>query len=175
VLAEGYHEREFWYPYNRFKEAGAEVLVAGPAPGIVHGEGVGGERGSLAEITYSVEEILDDEIDLLYLPGGLRASKILREHEPTLQLTQRLLNSNTLVGAVGYASRILLSALQVKGRSIACPLDMAMEIVDARGYYVAEAAVRDRNLVTAVSFGNLPEQFGLLIPLAQARLSGDPE
>ena len=63
---------EFWYPYYRFKEAGAEVLVAGPATGVVHG----GERGLPAEVSHPVEELEEDQIDLLYLPGGLRASQM---------------------------------------------------------------------------------------------------
>jgi len=28
IIAEGYHEHEFWFPYYRFKEEGANVIVA---------------------------------------------------------------------------------------------------------------------------------------------------
>ena len=31
-----YNDLEFWYPYYRLKEAGAEVIVVGPMGGMVY-------------------------------------------------------------------------------------------------------------------------------------------
>jgi len=45
VIAEGYHEHEFWFPYYRFLEEGSEVVVAGPEVGTVRGEGPAGRNG----------------------------------------------------------------------------------------------------------------------------------
>ena len=48
IIAEGYHEHEFWFPYYRFKEEGAEVTVAGPTKGIVLGTCAAAPEGTSA-------------------------------------------------------------------------------------------------------------------------------
>ena len=37
LIADGYHEHEFWFPYYRFREEGAEVTVAAIEKGTVTG------------------------------------------------------------------------------------------------------------------------------------------
>ena len=73
IIADGYHEHEFWYPYYRFREEGAEVIVAGVEKGTVYGEGLHGKDGLPAAVQYPVEEIADQHFDLIYLPGGILA------------------------------------------------------------------------------------------------------
>ncbi len=89
VIATGYHDHEFWFPYYRFKEAGAEVLVAGPETGTVYGEGRDGKNGLPAKVEYSVEAILEEDLDAVYLPGGIFGPLKLRAHEPTLTLVRK--------------------------------------------------------------------------------------
>ena len=40
IVDTGTHDHEFWFPYYRFLEEGAQVVVAGLEPGQVLGEGV---------------------------------------------------------------------------------------------------------------------------------------
>ena len=164
IIADGYHEHEFWFPYYRFKEEGAEVLVAGPRTGIVSGEGRHGKDGLPAEIAYSVEQIVDRAFDALYLPGGIYGPMTLRAHQPTLELVRRAVDSGAFVAAICHAQWILVSAGVVNGRRLTCPPDMADDVKNAGGIYVEERCVRDDNLITAVYFAYLPEQFRELIP-----------
>ncbi|MGW8178508.1 MAG: hypothetical protein ACWGQW_07055, partial [bacterium] len=53
LIADGYHDHEFWFPYYRFLEEGAEVVVAGPKTGTVYGEGLHGKDGLPAEATHT--------------------------------------------------------------------------------------------------------------------------
>ena len=169
VIAEGYHDHEFWFPYYRFKEAGAEVVVAGPETGAVLGEGRHGTDGLPAQITHTVEEIAETEFDLLYLPGGIFCPLRLRAHQPTLRLVRNAMEKNILVAAICHAQWILVSAGVVKGRRLTCPRDISDDVVNAGGIYVEERCVRDGNLITAVYFGYLPEQFRVLMPALQER------
>jgi len=164
VIAEGYHDHEFWFPYYRFKEEGAEVVVTGPKKGIVYGEGRHGKDGLPAEITHTVEEIMNADFDVVYLPGGLWSPMTLRAHRPTLEFVRRAMDRDTLVAAICHAPWILISAEVVKGRKITCPPDMASDLTNAGGIYVRQRCVRDGNLITAVYFGYLPEHFRVLIP-----------
>ncbi len=164
VIAEGYHDHEFWFPYYRFKEEGAELVVAGPKKGIVYGEGRHGKDGLPARITHTIEEIQGQSFDLIYLPGGLWAPMELRAHRPALELVREAMEKKVLVAAICHASWILVSADVVKGKKIACPSDMAVDVSNAGGIYVKDACVRDGNLITAVYFGYLPQHFQMLIP-----------
>lgn len=164
VIAAGYHEHEYWFPYYRFREAGAEVVTAGPDQGIVLGEGRHGLDGLRAEVTHTVEDLAASELDAVYLPGGIYSPLALRMHQPTLDLVRRTLAADRIVAAICHAPWILIAADVVRGRRIACPPDIAMDVQNAGGLYVEDRAVRDGKLFTSVYFAYLPEQFRQLIP-----------
>ena len=164
IIADGYHEHEFWFPYYRFREEGAEVIVAGPEVGTVYGEGRHGKDGLLAEVTHSVDQVANMTPDVLYLPGGIFSPLRLRAHKPTLDLVRSAMENKAIVAAICHAQWILVSADVVRGRQLTCPPDMADDVKNAGGIYVEEKCVRDNNLITAVYFAYLPEQFRELIP-----------
>jgi protease I len=78
---------------------------------------------------------------------------------------------DVVVAAICHAQWILVSAGVVDGRRLTCPPDMADDVRNAGGIYVEERCVRDGNLVTAVYFAYLPEQFRVLIPAIAERAS----
>lgn len=164
IIANGYHEHEFWFPYYRFKEEGAEVIVAGPKLGTVYGEGRNGKDGLPAEVTHSVDQIINMKFDVLYLPGGIFSPLELRVHAPTLDLVKRAMTDNITVAAICHAQWILISAGVIEGRRLTCPGDMAIDVINGGGIFIDEECVRDRNLITAVYFGYLPQQFQALVP-----------
>jgi protease I len=164
VIATGYHDHEFWFPYYRFREAGADVLVAGPETGTVRGEGVDGKNGLPANVDLSVEALLKEDLDALYLPGGIFSPLRLRSHAPTLDLVRASMDAGRVVAAICHAQWILVSAGVLGGRKLTCPGDMRVDVENAGGTFVDEPAVRDGNLFTAVYFGYLPEQFRQMMP-----------
>ena len=172
LIAEGYHDHEFWFPYYRFLEEGAEVVVAGPETGTVLGEGRHGKDGLPARVKHTVQEIMEQEFDLVYIPGGIWAPLTLRAHQPTLDFVRKAMRDGIIVAAICHASWVLVSADLVNGRRIACPRDMAVDVKNAGGIHVEEGAVKDDNLITAVYFGYLPEQFRILIPALQKVVAG---
>ena len=172
VIAEGYQEHEFWFPYYRFQEDGADIVVAGAQAGTVNGAGLHGKDGLPAVVAASIEEATQKPFDVLYIPGGLWAAMTLRSHQPVLNLVRKALKEGKVVATIGHAAWILVSAYQVKGRTVAAPLEIATDIHNAGAYYVASAAVRDGNLITAVGPDDLPDLFTLLIPAIRERVQG---
>ena len=176
LVAEGVHDHEFWYPYYRFREEGARVVVAGPAKGTILGEGRHGLDGLPLEVTHTIEEVSGMEMDCLFLPGGIYGPLTLRAHKGALEIVRRAMAAKRIVAAICHGQWILVSAGVLRGRRLTCPDDMSIDVINAGGEYVAcpenlasEAphpgkAVRDGNLITAVYYGYLPEQFRLLIP-----------
>jgi protease I len=176
LVAEGVHDHEFWYPYYRFREEGARVVVAGPAKGTVLGEGRHGMDGLPVEIPYTIDDVAGMAMDCLYLPGGMYGPVTLRAHKPALEIVRGAMATGTIVAAICHAQWILVSAGVLRGRRLTCPPDMADDVTNAGGDYVAcpadlpddvvnaGRAVRDGNLITAVYYGYLPEHFRLIIP-----------
>jgi len=162
LIAEGYHDHEFWYPYYRFREEGAKVTVAAPTAGTVYGEGRNGKDGLPAEADIAISELPSTLPDILFLPGGIYGPLELRAIPEVQAYVKRCMDANILVCAICHAPWILTAAGVVKGRKIACPRDMQWDITGAGGIYSTEPAVLDGNLLSAHYYGNLPEMFQLL-------------
>lgn len=172
IIAAGYTEPELWTPLERFREEGAEVIVAGPKKGIVQGEGVHGFDGCLAEITHTVEEAMKIPYDMLFLSGGLWSPMELRTHEPTLRCVRQALEKGILTCAICHAPWILISAGVVKGKHICCPDDMAIDVENAGGIYDARCAVLDGNLLTGTAFPWIPEFMQMVMETVRQRWQG---
>ena len=158
LIADGYHEHELLFPYYRLKEAGAEVIVAGPeAKATVYGEGRHGMDGLPFETTAAIGDLSAENLDAIHLPGGIYGPLFLRDREDVCALIRAMVDRGKIVGAICHAPWILVSADVVRGRKIACPRDMAIDVQNAGATYVDARAVRDGPIVTSVYFGYLPE------------------
>ena len=159
LSATGVHEHEFWVPYYRFREEGAQVLVCGAEAGVVYrGEGRNGKDGlDLAPTDSVIEEGLVDTLDALVIPGGIYGPLELRNHEPALQLVRALDERGKVIGAICHGQWVLVSADVLRGRRATSPNDIAVDLRNAGAEWVDDKAVRDGNLVTAVYFAYLPE------------------
>lgn len=162
IVDTGTHDHEFWFPYYRFLEEGAQVVVAGLEPGQVLGEGVNGKDGLPIPVDCKIDELQAEEIDLLFLPGGIYGPLRLRMCQPLIELVRACHARGTLICSICHAPWILISAGLVKGRTIACPPDIAVDIENAGGVPTQEPAVLDGGILSSVYFGRLPEMFALL-------------
>lgn len=163
LLAQGYHEHEFWFPYYRFLEEGAQVFVAGIKKGIVSGEGNSGKDGLPAEIQHTLSQIKPLKLDCLYLPGGIYNNLILRENRPVLDFVRRTVQTGVVVAAICHGPWLLASADVIKGRTVSASKDMADDVTHAGATFV-KGCVKDGNLITAEYYRYLPELFRILMP-----------
>jgi PfpI family intracellular protease len=170
VMDTGFHEHEFFFPYYRFQEAGAEVIVAGPEAGAtLYGEGRHGMDGLPFETTAAIRDLRADDLDAVHLPGGIYGPLALRINEPALRLVRDMVARNRIVGAICHGPWVLVTAGVVKGRRVACPDDMAADVINAGATYVPEGAVQDGPLVTGVYFGILPEYMRVFLAAVAAK------
>ena len=165
LAADGIHEHEFWVPYYRFREEGANVIVCGREKGRVYrGEGRYGTNGlDLAPTDVATDTVDADSIDALIIPGGIYGPLELRVHEPTLALVRHLHERTRILGAICHGPWVLVSADVLRGRKATSPRDIAIDLKNAGAEWVDRHAVRDGHIVTAQYFGYLPEFLRLLI------------
>jgi protease I len=170
LIATGYHEHEFLYPYYRLKEAGAEVVVAGPEAKVtVFGEGRHGTDGLPFDTDAAIADLDPDGLAALHLPGGIYGPMELRARDDVCALVRTMVEREKVVGAICHAPWVLVSAGVVRGRRIACPEDMAIDVENAGATYVKDRVVRDGPLVTGVYFGYLAEYMTEFLQAVQLR------
>lgn len=145
-----YNEFEFWYPYYRMKEAGAEVTVVGtgakeynskiglPAPGGVSAESVNAEL-----------------FDAVIIPGGYAPDRM-RRNGAMLKLVRDCFNQGKIVAAICHAGWMLVSAGILKGKKATCFMSIKDDLVNGGATYLDQEVVRDGNLITSRTPDDLP-------------------
>jgi len=160
LIADGYFEHEYLFPYYRFKEEGANVITAGLKPGIVYGEGnLSGMNGLEANVDVGIVDVSIDLTDILFLPGGIYGPLFLRVDKNVQSFIQEYFNRGKLICSICHAPWILISAGILKGRRISCPFDMAPDVTGAGAEFVFHSVVADGNLLSAAGQALLPEMF----------------
>jgi protease I len=146
-----YNDREFWYPYYRLKEAGAEVLVAGPVAGLTYT----GAAGIPAKSDAAAAEISAGDFDGLVIPGGY-APDHMRRHPAMVGLVRDMVESGRVVAAICHAGWMLASAGILKGRTVTSFFAIKDDIIHAGANYVDQEVVIDGKLITSRTPDDLP-------------------
>jgi len=153
VLAESqYQELELWYPVLRFREAGADVVVASPARGGLYASKIGYPVRSDA----SVADIAPTDVDALIIPGGF-APEGMRRSQPLLDLVRKTYEDQAIVAAICHAGWVLVSAGLARGRRLTCVPIIRDDLLSAGADYTDAPVVRDGNLITSRLPNDLPE------------------
>ena len=147
-------EREFIYPYFRFKEAGFEVDVAGKEAREYTGKR--GFKGYPLRATITFEEALKREYDVVFVPGGYAPDK-LRTYAEVLEILRKA----KVIGAVCHGPRVLISAgLIKKGAEVSAYVSLKDDIENAGGVYkkgVSEYEYEGKRIITGSGPDDLPE------------------
>lgn len=111
-LANGCEELEAVTLIDLLRRAGIEVLTAGLTPGFVtasHGTRLMPDR--------TLDEVMEEDFDMIVLPGGLPGSSNLDADPRIHQLLARHHAEDRFVAAICAAPRVLANAGLLKGRS----------------------------------------------------------
>ncbi|MCS6953052.1 MAG: type 1 glutamine amidotransferase [Bryobacteraceae bacterium] len=146
-----YQDLEVWYPYYRFKEAGAEVVSVGAAAG----EKYTGKYGYPIVSDRSYDQVRAAEFDGVVIPGGY-APDLIRRYPAALQFVRDMDAESKLVAAICHAGWVLCSAGILKGRRVTCFSAIKDDVVNAGAIYEDAEVVVDRNLVTSRKPDDLP-------------------
>ncbi|MEX0703171.1 MAG: type 1 glutamine amidotransferase domain-containing protein [Planctomycetales bacterium] len=146
-----YEDRELWYPADRLKEAGAEVVLVGPRAG----ETYPSKHGYPAKSDRAASEVSADEFQALVIPGGY-APDHMRRDEAMVGLVREMVESGKPVAAICHAGWMLCSAKVLDGRRATSYASIRDDMEHAGADWVDEEVVRDGNLITSRDPGDLP-------------------
>lgn len=139
----GFEDLEFWVPYMRMIEEGAEVTVIGSAAGVSHAS----KHGCLAaSADAAAESINPKDLDGVIVPGGWAPDKIRRD-EHICRIVRETYNAGRIVGMICHAGLVGISAGIVEGHRATGSLGIKDDLVNAGAQWVDEAAFRDGALV----------------------------
>ena len=147
-----YQELEVWYPYYRFKEAGAKVVLVGPEAGGNCGSKLG--YPAVADISY--EDAKADDFDGVVIPGGY-APDFMRRHTAPARFVADLNAQGKLIASICHGGWLLCSAHgMLKGRKVTSFFAIRDDMTNAGADWTDAEVVVDNNLVTSRKPDDLP-------------------
>lgn len=151
LVEEMFNDLEFWYPYYRLKEAGAQVIVVGSG----NAEEYTGKSGTKTKVNGGADNISASEFDAIIIPGGY-APDHMRRYPKMVKLVKDLFEAQKVVAAICHAGWMLASAEIVEGRKVTSVSAIKDDLVHAGADWVDEEVVVDGKLITSRKPDDLP-------------------
>ena len=149
-VADLYNEHEFWYPYYRLLEEGAELVVIGPEKKSYHAKG-----GMLAASDVAISDVSAAVFDGLLIPGGYAPDYMRRSHE-MVDFVRDIFEAGKPVAVICHAGWMLCSAGVAKGKNLTSYFAIKDDLINAGANWEDSEVVVDGNLITARSPKDLP-------------------
>jgi protease I len=146
-----YNDLEFWYPYYRLKEAGADVIVVGPMGGVTYH----GKAGLPVKADAGMNDVSAADCEGLIIPGGY-APDHMRRHPQMVKLVRDCVESGKVVAAICHAGWMLASAGVLQGRTVTAFFAIRDDLVHAGATYVDKEVVVDGKVITSRTPDDLP-------------------
>jgi protease I len=143
VLENDFEDSEFYVPYNRLREEGAELTVVG----LERGKALKGKsEGYKATVDMSFGEVAAEDFDAILIPGGYSPDK-LRTHDEALNFVKAFREKP--VFAICHGPQLRISAEMVKDRTMTSWPSVAVDLKNAGAHWVDKAVVVDGNIITS--------------------------
>jgi protease I len=151
VLVEDmYNDQEFWYPYYRLQEAGAEVIRVGTEATEYHGK-----AGTKTKADKAAADIDAGGFDIVVIPGGY-APDIMRRTPAMVEIVKKMFDAGKVVAAICHAGWMLASAKILSGRKVTSFFAIKDDLIHAGATWTDEEVVVDGNLITSRTPDDLP-------------------
>jgi len=152
LVGPGYEDLEFWVPYMRIQEEGADVQVIGSKAGKRYTSKSG---GLTVESQLAASQVTADRFDGLLVPGGWAPDK-LRRDPSVLQLVRDMNSQNKILGFICHAGWVAASAGIVSGKRATGSKGIKDDMENAGAVWVEESAFREDNLVWGRVVADIP-------------------
>ena len=165
LVEDEFEDVEVTGPVAALREAGAEVVVVGPAAGAVYQ----GRHGVSVSAELAAGRARMKDFDALVIPGG-HAPDRMRLRHAMVDLARDAMAQNKPVAAICHGPQLLISANALRGRTLTCWPSIAIDVKNAGGLYYDRPVLEDGNLITSRKADDVPAFCRALIgQLARAR------
>ena len=153
LVGSGYEDLEFWVPYMRMKEEGADIMVISTKSGETYRSKSG---GLTVKSQFSADEIRADQLTALLVPGGWAPDKLRRDLN-ILKLVQEMHASGKILGFICHAGWIAASAGICHGKRVTGSKGIKDDMQNAGATWEDQSAFRDGNLVWGRVVEDIPD------------------
>jgi protease I len=150
MIEELYNEFEVVYPYYRLLEAGVQTSLAGSEAKVYRGR-----YGLPMSAALATEQIADDELDGIIIPGGF-APDFMRRIPSSVALVRKLFQQGKLVASICHGGWMLASARIASGKKLTSFFAIRDDLIHAGALWEDSAVVVDGNLITSRKPEDLP-------------------
>jgi len=153
-FTEGVEEIEFVTVVDILRRAGIEVTMAS-----LNGKSVTGRSKIIIQADAALKDVIEDDWDMVVLPGGLPNAHLLRDDPNVKSLVENLRNQRKSIAAICAAPTALAAYGITEGRSITSYPAMKDEILQLTpsSSYCDDAVVEDDFLITSRGAGTAVE------------------
>ena len=167
-LAQGCEELEAVTVADLLRRAGIEVITAG-----LDGQPVRASRGMVLLPDMTLDEALQQDYDMVVLPGGLPGADNLKADPRIIELVQRMTAEDRYTAAICAAPRVLAHAGLLDGRR-ATSFPGALDAETVAGMeYLEQPVVVDGGIITSRGPGTAMDFALQLIELLMDRETRD--
>lgn len=153
ILAPGFEEVEAFGPVDMLRRAGVDVTTAGTVDGVIVGRN---DIKALAD--ESLDHVMNDEFDMIILPGGLGGTENMMSDERVRRIIEHHHEEGRYITAICAAPTILADIGVTRGKTITSHPSVKGQFRNET--YSEERVVVDGNIVTSRGPGTALE-FGL--------------
>ncbi len=143
-LAPGFEDLEAVTMVDLLRRAGVEVITAGLEPGLIQGA-----RGMRVQPDATLSEILDQDFDMMALPGGLPGAEHLKNDSRVQALLQRHAQAGKWTAAICAAPMALAQAGLLEGRKATAYPGVLERLAVAGMTRIGDPVVVDGRVVTS--------------------------
>ena len=143
-LANGCEELEAVTVIDILRRAGIDVVTAGLADGPVTAS-----RGVVLIPDRSLDEVLDDDFDMVVLPGGLPGADHLDQDPRIHALLQHMAEQDRYTAAICAAPKVLLNAGLLDGHKATAYPGVIDDLMNPGSEYLHDPVVTDGKVVTS--------------------------
>jgi protease I len=151
LIGEGVEDLEYFVPFMRLKEEGADVVGAG-----LDLNPVQGKSGLTITPTVRIDSLKSAELFALVVPGGWAPDK-LRRYAAVTTLVREMNAANKVIGIICHGGLVAISAGIVRGKSATGSLGIKDDLVNAGATWVDAPAFRDGNQVWGRVVEDIPD------------------
>ena len=150
LLEQVYEDPEFWYPYYRFKEAGAKVTVIAPEI-----KDYKSKHGYPARADLAAADAKAGDYDAVIVPGGF-SPDYMRRSPGMVNFLKQAYEQGSIVAAICHGPWMLASIGAADGKKMTAFFSIMDDIVNAGAIFVDDEVVRDGNVITSRTPEDLP-------------------
>lgn len=150
LLEQLYEDPEFWYPYFRFLEAGAEVTVVAP-----EAKEYKSKYGYPATADLTAGSASAADYDAVIIPGGYSPDHMRRSAE-LVSFLKNAFERGAIIAAICHGPWMLCSVGAARGRKVTAFYSIKDDLVNAGAIFLDQEVVRDGNIITSRTPKDLP-------------------